>query len=68
MTPVIIGNNVYVMVPMAGEDAASFRELAASSAEAGAAFDEPLEIDAADVHVEDAGADAEATYEEPDGK
>ncbi len=68
VTPVIIGNNVYVMVPMAGEDAASFRELAASSAEAGAAFDEPLEIDAADVHVEDAGADAEATYEEPDGK
>ena len=31
ITPVIIGNNVYVMMPMAGEDAASFKELMATS-------------------------------------
>ena len=56
--PVIIGNNVYVMMPMAGEDAASFKELMASSSTASAAFDAPLEIG---VQVED----VEPTYEEP---
>ena len=56
--PVIIGNNVYVMMPMAGEDAASFKELMASSSTASAAFDAPLEIGA---QVED----VEPTYEEP---
>ena len=55
---VIIGNNVYVMMPMAGEDAASFKELMASSSTASAAFDAPLEIGA---QVED----VEPTYEEP---
>ena len=56
--PVIIGNNVYVMMPMAGEDAASFKELMASSSTASAAFDAPLEIGA---QVED----VEPTYEAP---
>ena len=56
--PVIIGNNVYVMMPVAGEDAASFKELLATSDEAGRAFDRPLEI-GAEV------ADVEPTYEEP---
>ena len=37
ITPVIIGNNVYVMMPMAGEDAASFKELMATSDTANAA-------------------------------
>ena len=59
--PVIIGNNVYVMMPVAGEDAASFRELMSSSSSASAAFDAPLEI-GADVQ------DVEPTYEEPAGK
>ncbi len=46
ITPVIIGNNVYVMMPMAGEDAASFKELMATSDTANAAFGQPLEIGA----------------------
>ena len=64
ITPVIIGNNVYVMMPMAGEDAASFKELMASSTSAGDTFSQPLEIDAGNVEVKD----AEPTYEEPEGK
>lgn len=64
ITPVIIGNNVYVMMPMAGEDAASFRELMAESSQAGEAFDEPLEIDAESV--EDAGG--APVYETPEEK
>ncbi|WP_139653115.1 TerC family protein [Raoultibacter phocaeensis] len=51
--PVIIGNNVYVMMPMAGEDAASFKELMATSSDANAAFGAPLEIPAEAVEVED---------------
>ena len=49
------------MMPVAGEDAASFRELMSSSSSASAAFDAPLEI-GADVQ------DVEPTYEEPAGK
>ena len=64
ITPVIIGNNVYVMMPMAGEDAASFKELMAESPQAGEAFDEPLEIAAESV--EDAGS--EPAYEVPEEK
>lgn len=44
--PVIIGNNVYVMMPMAGEDAASFKTLLSESPAAAAAFDRPLEVEA----------------------
>lgn len=58
ITPVIIGNNVYVMMPMVGEDAASFKELMATSDTAGQTFSMPLEID----------ADVEPTYEEPEEK
>ncbi|WP_165045336.1 TerC family protein [Adlercreutzia sp. ZJ138] len=43
--PVIIGNNVYVMMPVAGEDAASFKQLMAASDGARAALDDPLEIE-----------------------
>lgn len=64
ITPVIIGNNVYVMMPMAGEDAASFKELMVESAQANEAFDKPLEIDAESV--EDAGD--EPVYEAPEEK
>lgn len=55
--PVIIGNNVYVMMPMAGEDAGSFKELMADSKQAGKVFSEPLELTAAEVTVEDAPDD-----------
>ncbi len=55
--PVIIGNNVYVMMPMAGEDAGSFKELMADSEQAGKVFSEPLELTAAEVTVEDAPGD-----------
>ena len=51
--PVIIGNNVYVMMPVAGEDAASFRELMATSSDASTAFDAPLELSGDDVVIED---------------
>lgn len=45
ITPVIIGNNVYVMMPMVGEDAASFKELMATSDTAGQTFSSPMEIE-----------------------
>lgn len=64
ITPVIIGNNVYVMMPMAGEDAASFKKLMLESAQANNAFSEPLEIGAESV--EDAGSDP--AYEAPEEK
>ncbi len=64
ITPVIIGNNVYVMMPVAGEDAASFRELMAESSQASDAFREPLEIEAESVE----DADSAPVYEPPEGK
>lgn len=63
--PIIIGNNVYVMMPMAGEDAASFKELMATSDTASASFESPLEIGSENVTVEDAGA---PDYEVPESK
>lgn len=68
ITPVIIGNNVYVMMPMAGEDAASFKELMATSDAASAAFGRPLEIDAENVDVEDVTTTDDPAYEVPEGK
>lgn len=62
--PVIIGNNVYVMMPMDGEDAASFKQLMLESAQATSAFADPLEIEAETV--EDAGS--EPSYEVPEKK
>lgn len=55
--PVIIGNNVYVMMPMVGEDATSFKELMATSSDASAAFDTPLELSGDDVVIEDVSAE-----------
>lgn len=55
--PVIIGSNVYVMMPVSGEDAASFRDLMATSPEANAAFGAPLEIEVEAEDVKDAGKD-----------
>ena len=55
--PVIIGNNVYIMMPMIGEDADSFKELMAGSEQAGKVFSEPLELAASEVTVEDVWED-----------
>ncbi len=60
ITPVIIGNNVYVMMPVVGEDASSFRELLASSVQASEVFSAPLELGAENVSVEDVPAGEEA--------
>ena len=46
MRPVIIGNNVYVMMPMTDADASSFRALLASSDDMRKSFDAPIEIEA----------------------
>lgn len=67
ITPVIIGNNVYVMMPVAGEDAASFKALVAGSATAGEAFGTPVEIGASDVQVEEVSA-SDPAYEVPEEK
>ena len=55
--PVIIGNNVYIMMPVIGEDADSFKELMAGSEQAGKVFSEPLELAASKVTVEDVRED-----------
>lgn len=44
ITPVIIGNNVYVMMPLSNQDKQSFEGYLDSSKEAQAIFCEPLEI------------------------
>ena len=53
------------MMPMAGEDAASFKELMATSDTANAAFGQPLGIGA---QVEDVPASEDPSYEVPEGK
>lgn len=69
ITPVIIGNNVYVMMPVSGEDASSFRELMAGPGQVSDSFREPLEIDASETTVEDVtGPDDDPTYEVPEEK
>lgn len=56
--PVIVGNNVYVMMPMAGEDASSFKALLASSDEMRRSFDEPIEIEAVVEPADEGSGDA----------
>ena len=56
------------MMPMTGEDAASFKELMATSDTASAAFGQPLEIGAENVTVEDAADASDPAYEVPEGK
>lgn len=63
--PVIIGNNVYVMMPVGDEDATSFKQLMASSAQAGAVLSEPLEIEAEVEAVEDVAEGAEGAASAP---
>lgn len=63
MHPIIIGQNVYVMMPLGSEDAASFKQLMATDPAARERVGEPLEIPAELVETADA-ADG-PTYEEP---
>ena len=65
MHPIIIGQNVYVMMPLSSEDSASFKQLMDTNPAARERVGEPLEIPA---KVEDAVADDDATYEVPEGK
>lgn len=66
ITPVFIGSNVYVMLPVDGEDATHFKQLAAAGKLDDHAVRAPIELDGSNVTVEDAGEDP--AYEEPDGK
>lgn len=63
MHPIIIGQNVYVMMPLGSEDAASFKQLMATDPAARERVGEPLEIPAE--LVESADAADGPTYEEP---
>ena len=63
MHPIIIGQNVYVMMPLGSEDAASFKQLMATDPAARERVGEPLEIPAE--LVESADALEEPVYEEP---
>ena len=63
MHPIIIGQNVYVMMPLGSEDAASFKQLMATDPAARERVGEPLEIPAE--LVESADAPEEPVYEEP---
>lgn len=67
MHPIIIGQNVYVMMPLSSDDAASFRQLMDRDPAARQRVGEPLEIPAELVEPAE-GADAEPTYEEPEAK
>lgn len=55
--PVIIGNNVYVMMPMTDADASSFRALLASSDDMRKSFDAPIEIEAVVESVDEGSKD-----------
>lgn len=52
-TPVIIGSNVYIMMPVNDEDALSVKEFLISSAGEQKLFDKPIELSGEDVEVED---------------
>lgn len=63
MRPVIIGQNVYVMMPLSGEDAASYRRMIEENPHARGGMGEPLEIPVEVVE----SLDEDPVYEEPDG-
>ena len=52
-TPIFIGGNVYIMAPIVGQDAATFRRMIEASDELDAALNEPIEIEAEAVEVLD---------------
>lgn len=64
ITPVFIGSNVYIMMPVEGEDTESFREMiSAQTAGQNNVLKTPIEIDPQDIEVTD---EVQATYETPD--
>ena len=52
-TPIFIGGNVYIMAPIVGQDAATFRRMIEASDELDAALNEPIEIETEAVEVLD---------------
>ena len=52
-TPIFIGGNVYIMAPIVGPDAATFRRMIEASDELDAALNEPIEIETEAVEVLD---------------
>ena len=64
MHPVIIGQNVYVMMPLSGEDAASYRQMIEENPHARGSMGEPLEIPAEIIEP----VDEDPAYEEPEGQ
>ena len=52
-TPIFIGGNVYIMAPVTGQDAASFRKMIEDSEAMDAALNDPIEIDAEAIEVQD---------------
>ncbi|MDO5042007.1 MAG: TerC family protein, partial [Slackia sp.] len=56
-TPIFIGGNVYIMAPVDGEDAKTFREQVLASATAQHALNKPIEIEYETVE-EDASSDS----------
>ena len=63
MHPIVIGQNVYVMMPLSSDDSASFRRLMDTDPSARKRVGDPLEIPAE--LVESADASEEPVYEEP---
>lgn len=57
-TPIFIGNNVYIMSPVDGESAQSFRDLILESAEAQRSLNAPIEIPYETVEEDDASGSA----------
>ena len=67
ITPVFIGQNVYVMLPVDGQDAQHFKQLAQAGKLDEHALREPIELTGADAIVEDVEPDeGEPVYEEPE--
>ncbi len=55
-TPIFIGGNVYIMAPVVGQDAVTFKHLIEASDKLDAALNEPIEIDAEAIEVQDGEA------------
>jgi predicted tellurium resistance membrane protein TerC len=61
ITPVFIGSNVYIMMPVEGEDTASFKDMIQNAAiSQGRFLEQPIEIDQKDVEVSDKTSDSDS--------
>ncbi|HIS40753.1 MAG TPA: TerC family protein [Candidatus Aphodovivens avistercoris] len=68
LQPVFIGQNVYVMLPVDGQDAQHFKQLAEAGRLDDHALRDPIEIPQGQVDVADAADDADGAYEVPEEK